>query len=101
MNKQLKAKLKYLFFHFPPGSPDTFVFEGVVYRIVDKKKLKKGTVPLVYVFIFSMLVLTHGISIFQDIFYIFLFLLGVCFVVCDWIRLPKDIFPYLEKIETK
>lgn len=97
MNRQLKAKLKYQFFHFPFASPDTFTFEKTVYRIIDKKKLKKVGNPLSGIFLCIMSPIMLGASVFKNIFYILMILLVIGFIAYDWIRLPKDIFPYLEK----
>lgn len=97
MNKQIKAKLIYLVFHFKMYSPDTFTFEGIVYRIIDKKKLKKLSNPLSHLFLIIMLPMVLGASVFKNIFYYILVILAIFFIIFDWIRLPKDIFQYLER----
>lgn len=97
MKQQTKAKLKYLFFHFDKFSPDTFTFAGKIYRITDKKSLKKLGTHSVSLFLIALQPVILGFSVFKNIFYYALILVAIFFFTVDYLKLPKDIFQYLEE----
>lgn len=97
MNRQLKAKIKYMFFNFLRDfHPDSFTFEGKKYHITNKDKLKLTRYPDAMLFTAIVFFIRYGIEIFYIPLYWALLIAIVTFIIYDWKRLPKNIFEYLE-----
>ena len=94
-----KAKLYFILFYIPTISEEVFFFQNERYYVTDKKKMSKYT--NIISFIIFMFIGFNGLLTYGNMWNVLLIVLNSLTLFFSWIRLPNDIFKYLEKIESQ
>ena len=83
-------------FYLPKYDEEICVINGKQYLILDKAKMKKNFNIFQFILITMSSIIGYNTS--QSYLFLLIIIFEIIIFIIDWLRLPKNIFDYLEEI---
>lgn len=96
MKDFLLSKLLFILFYLPKYDEEICVINGKQYLILDKAKMKKSFNIFQFILITMSSIIGYNFS--QSYLFLLIIIFEIITFIIDWLRLPKNIFDYLEEI---